>query len=151
MGTSATEQVPTVLNTIERYDENDAVTTRRFVLEAFTINGKRMGHERIDEVVGTGDTEIWELTNNSPIYHPFHIHGVQFLVLDRNGMESPAYEQGWKDTVIVTPEETVRLMMRFADYSDPNLPYMYHCHILTHEDMGMMGQFIVVDNPSEHV
>ena len=151
MGSAVAEQIPTVLNTIERHDENDAVRTRRFVLEAFTINGKRMDHERIDEVIGTGDTEIWELTNNSPIYHPFHIHGVQFQILDRNGMEPPAHEQGWKDTIIATPEETVRLIMQFPDYPDPNLPYMYHCHILTHEDMGMMGQFVVVDNPSDQV
>jgi bilirubin oxidase len=148
-GTFAAEQVPNVLNTIERFDENQAMQTRRFVLEAFTINGKRMDHERIDEVVRKGDTEIWELSNNSPIYHPFHIHGVQFLVLDRNGIETPAYEQGWKDTVIVTPQESVRLIMRFQEYYDPSLPYMFHCHILTHEDMGMMGQFVVVDNPSD--
>ena len=152
MGTFALENISSVLNTIERFDEQDAVTTRHFVLEAFTINGKRMDHERIDQIVKTGDVEIWELTNNSPIYHPFHIHGVQFQILDRNGMAPPAYEQGWKDTVIVTPEESVRLMMRFPEYSDPSLPYMYHCHILTHEDMGMMGQFVVVvDNPSEQV
>jgi bilirubin oxidase len=149
MGTFAVENISSVLNTIERFDEQDAVTTRRFVLEAFTINGKRMDHGRIDQIVKTGDVEIWELTNNSPIYHPFHIHGVQFQILDRNGMAPPAYEQGWKDTVIVTPEESVRLMMRFPEYSDPNLPYMYHCHILTHEDMGMMGQFVVVDDTSE--
>jgi bilirubin oxidase len=148
-GSFATENIPNVLTTIKHLDENDAVKTRRFVLEAFTINGKRMDHERIDEIVGTGEAEIWELTNNSPIYHPFHIHGVQFQILDRNGIEPPAYEQGWKDTVIVTPQETVRLIMRFPEYSDPSLPYMYHCHILTHEDMGMMGQFVVVDDTSE--
>lgn len=151
MGTFAVENISSVLNTIERFDEQDAVKTRRFVLEAFTINGKRMDHERIDEIVGTGEAEIWELTNNSPIYHPFHIHGVQFQILDRNGIEPPAYEQGWKDTVIVTPQETVRLIMQFPDYSDPNLPYMYHCHILTHEDMGMMGQFVVVNQSSNQV
>ncbi|HLO33697.1 MAG TPA: multicopper oxidase domain-containing protein [Anaerolineales bacterium] len=149
MGTYAAEKVPNVLNTIERFDEKKVVKTRRFVLEAFTINGKMMDDKRIDEVVGKGDTEIWEVKNNSPIYHAFHIHGVQFQVLDRNGMEPPAYEQGWKDTVTVTPQETVRLIIRFQEYSDPAMPYMFHCHNLTHEDMGMMGQFVVVDNPSE--
>ena len=143
------EQIPNVLNTIERLDENDVRETRRFVLEAFTINGKMMDDERIDEVVRAGDTEIWEVENNSPIYHSFHIHGVQFLVLDRNGTEPSAYEQGWKDTVTVTPQESVRLIIRFQSSPDSNLPYMFHCHNLTHEDMGMMGQFIVVNDPSE--
>ena len=149
MGNFADEKVPNVLNSIEHLDETAAVKTRRFVLEAFTINGQMMDDQRIDEVVGTGDTEIWEVENNSPIYHTFHIHGVQFQVLDRNGTEPPAYEQGWKDTVTVNPQESVRLIIRFQEYSDPNLPYMFHCHNLTHEDMGMMGQFVVVDNPSD--
>jgi bilirubin oxidase len=72
-------------------------------------------------------------------------------VLDRDGAAPPAYEQGWKDTVIVGREETVRLIMQFKDYADPTLPYMFHCHILEHEDMGMMGQFVVVDNLSDDV
>ena len=147
-GTFVSEQIPKVLNTIEHLDENVVLKTRRFVLEAFTINSKMMDHERIDEVVRTGATEIWEVENNSPIYHGFHVHGIQFWVLDRNGMTPPVSEQGWKDTVTVTPQETVRLIMKFLEYSDPNLPYMFHCHNLTHEDMGMMGQFVVVDEPS---
>lgn len=150
-GTFAAQEIPQTLNTIQRHDEADAARTRQFTLEAFTINGKLMDHSRIDEIVRKGDTEIWELYNNSPSYHPFHIHGVQFLVLDRDGKAPPAYEQGWKDTVIVGREETVRVIMQFKAYSDPNLPYMFHCHILEHEDMGMMGQFVVVDDPSEDV
>jgi FtsP/CotA-like multicopper oxidase with cupredoxin domain len=149
VGTFTAEQVPNVLNTIERFDEKDVVKTRRFRLEAFTINGKMMDHGRIDEVVKKGATEIWEVENNSPVYHAFHVHGVRFQVLERNGMEPPAYEQGWKDTLNMNPQETVRLMIRFPEYSDPNAPYMFHCHNLTHEDMGMMGQFVVVDNPSD--
>jgi bilirubin oxidase len=150
-GAFAVENIPIALNTVVRLDPSEVVKTRRFVLEAFTINGKLMDHERIDEIVKVGDTEIWELTNNSPIYHPFHIHGVQFLVLDRDGNKPAAYKQGWKDTVSVSPEEAVRLILRFEEYSDPNLPYMFHCHILTHEDMGMMGQFLVVDDLSDDV
>jgi len=48
-----------------------------------------------------------------------------------------------KDTVVVAPNERVRLLLNFTDYSDPDSPYMYHCHILEHEDAGMMGQFVV--------
>ena len=110
-----------------------------------------MDHTRVDAVVKKGDTEIWEIQNQSPFYHPFHIHGVQFLVLARNNVAAPAYEAGWKDTVIVHPAETVRLIMQFNDYADPHVPYMFHCHILEHEDKGMMGQFVVVDNLSDPV
>jgi FtsP/CotA-like multicopper oxidase with cupredoxin domain len=147
-GNFAAAQIPNVLNTIERFDEMDAVKTRQFTLEAFTINGKMMDDQRIDAVVKTGDAEIWDVNNNSPVYHAFHVHGVQFQVLERNGTEPPASEQGWKDTMNVNPQEDLRLMIRFPEYSDPTMPYMFHCHNLTHEDMGMMGQFIVVDNPS---
>ncbi|MEX0854068.1 MAG: multicopper oxidase domain-containing protein [Bauldia sp.] len=80
-----------------------------------------------------GDTEIWEIRNDSISYHPFHVHGVQFLALDRGGSPPPDHERGWKDTIVVGPGETVRVIMQFASYSDPHSPYMFHCHILEHE------------------
>jgi len=76
--------------------------------------------------------------------HPFHIHDIQFLILDRDGQAPSAGETGWKDTVLVLPNETVRVISRFEDFADPEIPYMYHCHILEHEDAGMMGQFLVI-------
>ena len=141
--------IPDSLNTIVRLNVADAVKTRSFTMDgtAGGINGKAMDHRRIDEVVRRGDIEIWKVGSQSPTYHPFHVHGVQFLLLDRDGTPPGAAEQGWKDTVIIGPAETVRLIMRFSDYSDPHLPYMFHCHVLEHEDMGMMGQFVVVDDP----
>ena len=57
----------------------------------------------------------------------------------------PAELAGWKDTVYLRPNETSRLIMRFTDYADPDHPYMYHCHLLRHEDNGMMGQLLVVE------
>lgn len=108
------------------------------------INGRMMDIDFINETVPLNSTEIWELTNNSPMSHPFHIHHGQFLVLDRNGVPPPANELGWKDTVRVGSGEVVRIVMSFEDFSDPENPYMYHCHILEHEDQGMMGQFLVV-------
>jgi FtsP/CotA-like multicopper oxidase with cupredoxin domain len=149
---SQPDQVPAKLNTIQRLSESDATNTRLFRLDLQTINQMAMDDTRIDAVVKTGDVEIWVVRNESPFYHPFHIHGVQFQVLDRQHFGRPApapdYEQGWKDTVTVLPAETVRLIMHFNDYSDPHTPYMFHCHILEHEDMGMMGQFVVVDDPN---
>jgi FtsP/CotA-like multicopper oxidase with cupredoxin domain len=112
--------------------------------EMFTINDKVMDMNRIDETVRLGDTEIWTIHNNAVMAHPFHIHDIQFLILDRDGKAPSAGEAGWKDTVLVFPRETVRVISRFEDFADPKIPYMYHCHILEHEDAGMMGQFLVI-------
>lgn len=110
----------------------------------YFINGRVMDMDYINERVPLNTTEIWEVSNDSPMMHPFHVHNGQFQLLDRNGNPPPANEMGWKDTVRVNPGETVRLIMRFTDYSDEDNPYMYHCHILEHEDRGMMGQFVLV-------
>lgn len=137
--------IPNQLNTIERFDEAEAVTTRRFVLaDDHTINGQKMAIDRIDEVVRLGTTEIWEIYNDDGQHHPFHVHDVQFQILDREGNAPLSHEMGWKDTVLIDLHETVRIMMAFEDYADPHVPYMYHCHTLEHEDHGMMGQFVVV-------
>lgn len=148
--------LPDRLVDLEPPDEARAIRTRRFVLEMamgpmvmmgasdpFTINGKTMDMGRIDEVARVGTSEIWQIENDSMMAHPFHIHDVQFRILDRNGAPPPPGEMGLKDTVVVAPGERVRLLLDFADYSDPDRPYMYHCHILEHEDAGMMGQFVV--------
>jgi blue copper oxidase len=146
--------MPSRLISLPRVEPADAVRTRRFVLNmgmgmgmmrggGFTINGKSMDMQRIDETVKAGTTEIWQVENASMMAHPFHIHDVQFRILDRDGRPPDPAEQGLKDTVVVAPGEVVRLLLRFEDYTDPDLPYMYHCHILEHEDAGMMGQFLV--------
>ena len=112
------------------------------------INGKTMDMARIDEVVRLGDIEIWEVSNRGGQPHPLHVHLVQFQILDRDGRPPPAAELGWKDTVLVHPGELVRIIMRFERYADPQVPYMYHCHIMEHEDNVMMGQFLVVEDPA---
>lgn len=110
-----------------------------------SINGRRMAESFINERITFNTTEIWELSNSSPMMHPFHVHNGQFQILDRNGVQAPANEMGWKDTVKVGSGEKVRIIMRFTDFIDDQIPYMYHCHILEHEDRGMMGQFLIVE------
>lgn len=110
----------------------------------YFINGRGMELGFINERVPLNTIEIWEVSNSSPMMHPFHIHNGQFQLLDRNGRPPPDNELGWKDTVRVSPGETLRLIMQFSRYSDEANPYMYHCHILEHEDRGMMGQFVLV-------
>ncbi len=107
------------------------------------INGKSMDINRIDEVVKAGATELWEIENTSMMPHPFHIHNVQFKIVSRRG-KLEGHELGFKDVVLVNPHETVQVLIEFPKFSDAKTPYMYHCHILEHEDRGMMGQFVVV-------
>lgn len=105
------------------------------------INGQPMNMDRIDERVQVGDTEIWRITVDEQ-RHPFHIHGCSFRILSQEGTAPPAYAQGWKDMVHVQ-DGWSEVLVRF-DYAAPDhAPYMYHCHILEHEDCGMMGQFTV--------
>ena len=145
--------LPGSLASINRLQESQAVKTRPFELEEgfslnfeidFKINGKTMDINRIDETIKLDDIEIWEVINDADMPHPFHIHDIQFLILTRNGSPPPENESGWKDTVLVMPGETVKVITQFGEYADTDKPYMFHCHILEHEDAGMMGQFVVV-------
>lgn len=147
-GEYSPQDIPSQLTELIKPTEVEAKFTRRFSLDfsSRTINLKAMDPTRIDEVVYKRQTEIWEVRNESISYHPFHVHGVQFQILERNRREPPLSEQAWKDTVNIAPAETVRLIMKFDRYADPSTPYMFHCHILEHEDMGMMGQFVVIDS-----
>ncbi|WP_212846637.1 multicopper oxidase family protein [Actinoplanes ianthinogenes] len=116
---------------------------RRFTLSGSEINDRDMDMNRIDEVVPAGALEIWEI-DNTTFAHNFHIHEVAFRILDVNGAPPPAYQAGPKDTVFLPKHATARLAVRFGRHTDPGWPYMYHCHILRHEDRGMMGQFVIV-------
>lgn len=108
------------------------------------INGRMMDKNFIEASIVSGTIEIWEITNDSPMMHPFHIHKVQFQILDRDGEPPGEDERGYKDTVRVPPFGRVRVIARFGGESNPHIPFMFHCHILEHEDHGMMGQFVIV-------
>jgi blue copper oxidase len=108
------------------------------------IDGRRMDMGRVDHVVPVDTPEIWEVVNTSGTPHNFHVHGTQFEVLEFEGKPPPATLKGPKDTVFVRPKQTIRILTRFSAYADRTVPYMFHCHILEHEDRGMMGQFVVV-------
>lgn len=143
--------LPAKLAELPAADEARATVTRTFDLEKGgdedagggddTINGKLFDMARIDEHVKAGAWEIWTVVNHSrEMVHPFHVHGIQFRVLKRNSGPLVPNDQGWKDTVNVLPRETVRLLLHFDRQAGT---YMYHCHNLEHEDMGMMGQYQV--------
>jgi FtsP/CotA-like multicopper oxidase with cupredoxin domain len=121
------------------------VRERAFDLQRAGINGEPMRMDRIDMTVTRGRTEVWTLRNQDGVQHNFHVHDVQFRVLDVDGRRPPPELRGRKDTVYVPFGRTVRIALRFDVRSDPRTPYMYHCHLLYHEDTGMMGQFVVVE------
>jgi FtsP/CotA-like multicopper oxidase with cupredoxin domain len=138
-------ELPAALASIERLKESDVTATRDLRLDGFVINQEPMDMSRIDEVVQLGATEVWTVKNGMEMPHNFHVHDVQFQVLTIGGSPPPPELAGWKDTVYLRPDIDYRLIMRFDDYADPDAPYMYHCHLLWHEDQGMMGQFVVVE------
>ncbi len=119
----------------------------------WTINGRVYEEMAVadDEMVYLDTPIAWEWINNSPIPHPMHIHSVMFQVLQRtppssltsyNTANQGFIDTGWKDTVIVWPGERVKIAMTFGPYTGM---YMYHCHILEHEDMTMMRNLMVMD------
>lgn len=126
----------------------DMMPMSEMVEGPFEINGVQFAMETINVTTYLYTTEIWKLTNQTLIAHPFHIHDVQFFILDENGITPPPNEQGKKDVVLVMPMQTVRVIMKFEDFADDSVPYMYHCHMLHHEDDGMMGSFVVLDTSS---
>jgi bilirubin oxidase len=135
--TNPDSALPENLNTITRHDLKNVVVKRDFELGDMSINGKQMSHE-VDFSVKKDDLELWRVNSDE---HPFHMHGVSFQIISQNGQKPAPEDRGWKDTVL--PLGNVELLMRFHYTASKEFPYMYHCHILEHEDMGMMGQFVV--------
>ena len=138
------DPVPAALASFARMPASAAQRTREFTINSQIINRRPADMGRIDEAVPQGATEIWVLRNRDPQPHNFHIHTVQFQVLDIDGAPPPPELAGWKDTVYLPPGSEVRIIATFPDYADPTWPYMYHCHLLWHEDSGLMGQFVIL-------
>lgn len=153
---AAIKELPSALVDLPPADRARGVRRRPFVLNdnmmggmmgrrgmmgggGLAINGRPFDMERIDEEVRLGDSEIWQVTSGM-MAHPFHIHGVQFRVLSIDGGAPPAHLRGWKDTVLVP--SSAELLVKFTQRAKREHPFMFHCHILEHEDAGMMGQYL---------
>ncbi|AXI00614.1 multicopper oxidase family protein [Sporosarcina sp. PTS2304] len=172
--TSDISRVPAILSEIPKLKECDAERIRDITLDAdidefgrfkFLLNNKGF-MERISIKPILGDTEIWRFINVAGATHPMHIHLIQFQILDRipfdtegflaNGLlqftgpaELPAKnERGWKDTVQSPPGYVTRVIMRFGPFTGR---YVYHCHILEHEDYDMMRPFEVVERKCKSI
>jgi FtsP/CotA-like multicopper oxidase with cupredoxin domain len=130
----ATVVLPQRLRAVPAIDTLHATARREVVMTQGLLNGRMMDMRRVDITASLGATEIWQIENLVGMDHPFHLHGFQFQLLDRNGV--PEVQRKWKDTVNVPRHQTVRFIVRFANHPGK---WMFHCHILTHEDDGMMG------------
>jgi len=126
--------IPATLRKIPVLDTTRATAVRTVVFSQGLINGKMMDMARVDVSTHVGATEIWQIENIVGMDHPFHMHGFQFQVLDRNGVPDPY--RAWKDMLNIPKHETARVIVRYDDYKGK---WMFHCHILDHEDHGMMG------------
>lgn len=125
--------------------------------KGYTIDSLTFDMQYINDTICVGAKEIWTIKNESNVAHPFHIHKIFFRVLDVQDAEGNYLDldslgfNGPKDDILVRAGWTLRFLSKFDDYPNaivPELSYMYHCHILTHEDAtggGMMHQFVVTD------
>lgn len=104
------------------------------------INGRSFDMDRVDFDAKLGTSEIWDVQSQM-MAHPFHIHGTSFRILSIDGAPPPPHLAGLKDVALV--ENRVELLVPFNAPATRDMPFMFHCHILEHEDAGMMGQFAV--------
>lgn len=154
--------LPQTLSTITRYRLEDAVNAANprafpisFQMGMWMLNGRmfEMNEVAANEIVALNTLEAWDIANQAgPVQmaHPMHVHLVQFQIIERqmNASGATNYEgvrygfvdSGWKDTFMLMPGERVRLLLRFEDFTGK---FLYHCHNLEHEDMGMMRNFQV--------
>jgi spore coat protein A len=168
---SDSSALPPVLRPVPNISETEAVRTRTLTLEevdtvvgqpmTHLLDGKRW-HEPVSEKPVLGTTEIWEFLNLTDDTHPIHLHLVRFRILDRRAIDVSARvydnkiihigdpvppdpgEEGWKDTVRCTPGASTRIVVKFEGYTGR---YVWHCHILEHEDNEMMRPYEIVSLP----
>ena len=169
-GPSIPGEMPEKISDLKPHAVENAVnrlTPRTFKLAmapgmVWTLNGRTFEMEEVtrEEIVRLNDLEVWEFENRSgsgmgmmgsmSLPHPMHIHGLQFQIIERiissedaqrwSSLREGIIDQGWHDTVLVFPGERVKILIKFEDFTGL---YLYHCHNLEHEDMGMMRNYQV--------
>jgi FtsP/CotA-like multicopper oxidase with cupredoxin domain len=150
--TTAADSLPTSLNTFTALNVSSPDATRTIALSnsgnAMEINGvagTTMTAMESNEIMTVlGNTEIWTITNATGLTHSFHLHDVPFQVQTVNGTAPTGAYAQWKDTILISPNSTNVIAMKFTDYSDDTYAYMLHCHNAVHEDEGMMTMLMVM-------
>ena len=139
--TANVKQTPDRVFAFGRGVEPDTSTTPPRAPYVWTVNGRPFDHTRVDARPELGSTETWLLLNTTDKTHYIHLHDVDWLVVSRNGAGPEPYEAGLKETFRLDPGEFVTVASKFTDHLGA---YMIHCHMLDHEDGGMMTTFEVV-------
>jgi spore coat protein A len=165
---SDSSSLPAVLRPAARIAETDAVRTRMLTIveymnrggdsQLMLLNGAHWDMP-VTETVALNSVEIWSIVNPTDDSHPIHLHMVRFQILDRRPFDEDAYtargqlkylgpavppephEAGWKDTVRAHSDMVTRIIVRFEGYTGR---YVWHCHLLEHEDNEMMRPYDVV-------
>jgi len=127
------------LSHVEIAQQREIIFQENMIAPVFTINGAAFDPDVVNTTVKLGTTEEWILRNTSPDAHPFHIHVEDFQVMSINGDPQPF---SYQDTVNLPPRSSVVIRIPFLDFTGK---FVYHCHILAHEDFGMMSVIEVVE------
>ncbi|MFF4018453.1 multicopper oxidase family protein [Streptomyces sp. NPDC001843] len=150
-GTDTPDDLPSTLNTIERYDTSD-FTARTITLgqsgTTMTINGSAGTSMSAMAMISTtlGSKELWTIKNSTQLEHSFHLHDVPYQLVSVNGEDPGGVELGWYDTYEVVGGGSIEIAMEFTDFADDTYMYMLHCHLLQHEDEGMMASLMVTES-----
>ncbi|GIE85846.1 multicopper oxidase family protein [Actinoplanes regularis] len=152
--TAVADDLPSSLNTFTALDVSSPSATRTIALSnsgnTMYINGvagTTMTAMESSEIMTTlGATEVWTITNATGLIHSFHLHDVPFQVRSINGSAPTGAYAEWKDTILISPQSTNVIAMRFTDYADNTYGYMLHCHNTVHEDEGMMAMLMVMSS-----
>ncbi|MET8026591.1 multicopper oxidase family protein [Streptomyces avermitilis] len=145
------DALPGSLNTITRYDTTD-FAARTITLgqsgASMLINGSAGTTMAAMAMISTtlDAEEIWTVTNSTQLEHSFHLHDVPFQLISINGEEPTGVDLGWFDTYEVVGGGTIKIAMKFTDFADDTYMYMLHCHLLQHEDEGMMASLMVTES-----
>ena len=146
-GAASTVTLPETLTSIQKLTPQDAVIKRRITLSMnmmgleFLIDGKTFDSERTDFAPQLGSVEHWEIVNKTMMDHPMHLHVYPFQVFARNGQPEP--QVAWRDIVNVRANSSADILIPFRDYPGKTV---FHCHILEHEDKGMMSVVDVTES-----
>jgi FtsP/CotA-like multicopper oxidase with cupredoxin domain len=108
----------------------------------WTVNGKPYDDMRSDATVALGTVQRWAIVNSSQVTHFVHLHEEAWRTISRNGRPPPAWEAGLQDTWRLDPGDVVEVAAKITDFTGP---FLIHCHMLDHEDHGMMATFVVVN------
>jgi bilirubin oxidase len=154
--TNAITTIPTSLVNNTYWTAADATVSRTINVThgnpggaPFDLDNTPFALNTINKTVNLNTIEKWTITNNNVFGHSFHIHDVQFKIVSRTVNNVGTFDEGWKDVLYLPVNSSATFVAKFDDYADATHPFMYHCHFSPHEDGGMMGQFVVVDNTTD--